>query len=75
MSDYKLDKKQTARLANAAFDASGCKTHEEFCALFDNSIAVRTFRGWLGADNAINPVAAFALTQFIDHGWRPKVAA
>lgn len=63
----------TADLAKSAFDASGCKTHPEFVALFGGAVGLRTFRGWLAGQPA-QPLAALMLREFVA-GWRPSCIA
>lgn len=60
------------QLALKAYEASGCKTHPEFVALFGDAIGLRTFRGWLEGQRAA-PVAQLMLREFIA-GWRPTQA-
>lgn len=62
----------TARLAREAFEASGCKTHPEFVAVFHGAVGLRTFRGWLKGEQPAMPLAQLVLREFIA-GWRPKV--
>lgn len=62
---------ETQRLATEAYEASGCATHTEFCALFGNAVGLRTFRGWLAGERPLPPIAALLLREFIA-GWRPK---
>lgn len=63
---------ETADLAKRAFEASGAKTHGEFCNLFgDKVIGLRTFRGWLKGENPAAPLAQMVLREFIG-GWRPS---
>jgi hypothetical protein len=63
----------TARLAQEAFEATGVKTHAEFCALTGNAIALRTFRRWLAGEGPADPLAQLVLRE-IKGGWRPAVA-
>lgn len=63
----------TAALARQAFEASGCKSHPEFIALFGGAIGLRTFRGWLNGEQPAMPLAQLVLREFVA-GWRPKVA-
>lgn len=61
----------TAALARKAFEASECKTHREFIALFgEDVIGLRTFRGWLAGDYALPSITRMLLEAFIA-GWRP----
>ena len=60
---------ESKRLAEEAFEASGCKTHPEFVALFGDAVGLRTFRGWLEGQRA-TPLAQLMLRDFIA-GWRP----
>lgn len=62
---------ETADLAKQAYDASGCKTHREFVALFGGAIGLRTFRGWLAGEQPAQPLAALMLREFVA-GWRPS---
>lgn len=61
----------TAALAQAAFDASGCEKHEQFIAIFgEGTIGLRTFRGWLKGEQPAMPLAQLVLREFAA-GWRP----
>lgn len=62
---------ETERLAREAYEASGCKTHPEFVAIFGDAIGLRTFRGWLKGEQPAAPVAQLMLREFIA-GWRPS---
>lgn len=59
-----------AKLANDAFQTSGCKTHPEFVALFGGAIGLRTFRGWLAGDRRMPALPALVLREYVA-GWRP----
>lgn len=59
----------TQKLARDAYDASGCKSHREFIALFGDAVGMRSFRGWLEGLPAA-PLARLMLREFIA-GWRP----
>lgn len=61
---------ETAALAKAAFEASGCRTHQEFIDLFRGAVGLRTFRDWLAGTRAPMPLATMVLRAFVD-GWRP----
>lgn len=61
---------ETKALATKAYEASGCKSHREFCALFGDAIGVRTFRGWLAGEQPAAPLAQLMLREFVA-GWRP----
>lgn len=61
---------ETERLAQAAYAASGCKTHPEFVALFGDAVGLRTLRGWLKGEQPAAPLAQLMLREFIA-GWRP----
>lgn len=61
---------ETRIIATAAYEASGCKTHGAFCALFGDAVGVRTFRGWLAGEQPAAPLAQLMLREFIA-GWRP----
>lgn len=63
---------ETARLAQAAFDASGVKSHREFIALFDGAIGMRTFRAWLKGEAPALPLARLVLRE-VAAGWLPKL--
>jgi hypothetical protein len=64
---------ETARLATAAFEASGCDTHPRFIALFgEGVIGLRTFRGWLKGEQPAAPIARLLLREFVG-GWRPTL--
>lgn len=64
---------ETAALAQAAFRASGCDTHEQFVALFgEDVIGLRSFRYWLSGDRAAAPIARLLLREFAA-GWRPTL--
>lgn len=60
----------TKAVANAAYAASGCTTHQQFCNLFGDSLGLRTFRGWLSGEQRATPFAALMLREFVA-GWRP----
>lgn len=60
----------TAALAKSAFDASGCKTHPEFVAMFGDAVSLRSFRGWLAGETPAAPIAQLLLREFVA-GWRP----
>jgi hypothetical protein len=60
----------TAKLAQDAFAASGCRSHPEFVRLFSGAIGLRTFRGWLAGEQPAAPVAQLVLREFVA-GWRP----
>lgn len=61
----------TRDLAVAAYEASGAKTHQQFCNLFGDAVGLRTFRGWLKGEQPAAPLAQLMLREFIA-GWRPK---
>lgn len=63
---------ETAALARAAFEATGAKSHGEFCAITGNAIALRTFRRWLAGEGPADPLAALVLRN-IQKGWRPAL--
>ena len=63
---------ESAELAGAAFAATGCKTREEFAAIFQNAIPLRTLDRWRAGDGPIGPLAQLVLREVAD-GWRPKV--
>lgn len=66
---------QLAALAQAAFDKTGAKTHDEFCALFPgDAIPKRTFRYWLAGERPASPPAMLILRE-VASGWLPKVPA
>lgn len=60
----------TADLAKRAYEASACKTHEDFVKLFGDAISLRSFRGWLAGETPAAPVAQLLLREFVA-GWRP----
>lgn len=53
----------TARLAKAAYERSGCKNHGEFAGLL--RIGVRTFRTRLAGDIDANDIIGFALEEVV----------
>lgn len=61
---------ETQRLAQAAYEASGAKTHGEFCALFGDALPLRTFRRWLGGHGRADEMGQLVLREFAS-GWRP----
>lgn len=61
---------ETQRIATAAYQASGCKTHREFCSLFGDAVGVRTFRGWIAGEHLAPPLVQLILREFVA-GWRP----
>lgn len=63
----------TAKLAKAAFDATGCKTHGEFIAMMQGAIGVRTFRAWLAGERPAEALAQLVLRELVA-GWRPRPA-
>jgi hypothetical protein len=65
---------ETERLAVAAYESSGCKTHQQFCDLFGDAVGLRTFRGWLKGEQPAAPLAQLMLREFIG-GWRPTQTA
>jgi hypothetical protein len=65
---------ETADLARRAYEASGCKTHDDFVALFGKAMSLRSFRGWLAGENPAAPIAQLVLREFIA-GWRPSCIA
>ena len=65
---------ETADLARRAFEASGCKTRQEFIDLFGTAIKMRTFDGWLSGKCPLPPLTALMLREFIN-GWRPTCIA
>ncbi len=60
----------TASLAKRAYEASGCKTHEDFVKMFGDAISLRSFRAWLAGEVPAAPVARLMLREFVA-GWRP----
>lgn len=62
----------TAALARDTFEATGCKTHAEFCALTGNAIPLRTFRRWLAGDGPADALARLVLRN-LAAGWRPAL--
>lgn len=55
---------ETAALAGAAYEASGCKTHEEFIALFGkDTIGLRSFRAWIKGERPAEPLAQWVLRE------------
>ena len=65
---------ETAALAKRAYEASGCKTHPEFVALFGGALSLRSFRAWLAGEVPAAPIAQLLLREFIG-GWRPSCFA
>lgn len=63
---------QTAQLARETLEATGCRTHAEFCALTGNAIPLRTFRYWLAGDRPADPLAQLVLRS-LKAGWRPEL--
>jgi hypothetical protein len=61
---------EAAEAARLAFEATGCKSHPEFCALTRGAVKLRTFRRWLAGDGPADPMALQYL-QLIRSGWRP----
>lgn len=61
---------KAAALATAVYEASGCKTHPEFCALTRGAVSTRTFRRWLAGDGPMDVMAEQYLA-LIKTGWRP----
>jgi hypothetical protein len=62
---------ETKELATAAYKASQCTTHQQFCDLFGKAVGLRTFRGWLNGEQPAAPIAQLMLREFIA-GWRPS---
>lgn len=60
----------TAALAKAAFDATGCKTHGDFVNLMGGAIGLRTLRRWLAGEGPADPLAQLVLRELVA-GWRP----
>lgn len=63
---------ETSRLARAAFDATGVKTHGEFIALFGGAIGIRSLRYWLKGERPAEPLAQLVLRN-VAAGWRPTI--
>lgn len=63
---------ETAQLTRETFDATGVKTHADFCALTGGAISLRTFRYWLAGDRPADALAQLVLRE-IGRGWRPRV--
>lgn len=61
---------ETAVLARETFDATGVKTHAEFCALTHGAVSLRTFRRWLAGEGPAEEMAKQYLA-LIKGGWRP----
>lgn len=64
---------ETAALAKAAFESSGCKTQTAFAALFGDALGLRTFRAWIVGEVPAAPMAQLMLREFVA-GWRPSQA-
>lgn len=63
---------ETAQLAREALEATGCKTHADFCALTGNAIGLRTFRYWLAGERPADGIASLVLRE-LKSGWRPEL--
>lgn len=62
---------ESADLARAAFEASGCKTHAEFVTQFGGAVSLRSFRAWLAGEVPAVPIAKLMLREYVA-GWRPS---
>lgn len=65
---------ETAKLARAAFEATGLKTHGEFVDMMQGAIGLRTFRRWLAGEGPADPLAQMVLRELVA-GWRPSAPA
>lgn len=61
---------EAAMLATEAFQATGVRTHGDFCALTQGAVALRTFRRWLAGEGPVDEMARQYL-ELIKTGWRP----
>lgn len=62
---------ETKRLAEAAYSATGAKTHAEFVStIMQGAIGLRTFRYWLTGERPAEPLAQLVLRE-VAAGWRP----
>lgn len=65
-SDYP----ETSELANRAYEASGCRTHEEFAA-FLGGVGLRSVRRWLLGECPLGALPRMVLTN-VAEGWKPQ---